>query len=90
MPLALLAAWPGNHLHPPDLASQALTPDTKDKEVMTPHASADHTINPDVERFGYQRAGTAAIEIDSSHLVMLSHLNEIADLIRTGITATAD
>jgi pimeloyl-ACP methyl ester carboxylesterase len=53
-------------------------------------ASADHTINPDVERFGYQRAGTAAIEIDSSHLVMLSHLNEIADLIRTGITATAD
>jgi Zinc-binding dehydrogenase len=53
-------------------------------------ASADHTINPDVKRFGYQRAGTAAIEIDSSHLVMLSHLNEVADLIRTGITATAD
>jgi hypothetical protein len=27
---------PGNHLHPPDLAGQALTPDTKDKKVMTP------------------------------------------------------
>jgi hypothetical protein len=35
-------------------------------------ATADHTINPDVERFGYQRAGTTVTEIDSSHLVMLS------------------
>ena len=52
-------------------------------------ASADHTINPDVERFGYKRAGTTAIEIDSSHLVMLSHPKEVADLIRTAIRATA-
>lgn len=52
-------------------------------------ASADHTINPDVERFGYQRAATTAIEIDSSHLVMLSHPKEAADLIRTTIRATA-
>ena len=49
----------------------------------------DHTINPDVERFGYQRAGITTIEIDSSHLVMLSHPNEVADLIRTAIKATS-
>jgi pimeloyl-ACP methyl ester carboxylesterase len=49
----------------------------------------DHTINPDVERFGYKRAGVTTIEIDSSHLVMLSHPKEVADLIRVAIKATA-
>jgi pimeloyl-ACP methyl ester carboxylesterase len=53
-------------------------------------ATADHTINPDVERFGYQRAGMTTIEIDSSHLVMLSHPKEVTDLIRTAITATTN
>ena len=37
MLLALLAACPGNHLHPPDLASQALTDRHKGQEVMTTH-----------------------------------------------------
>ncbi len=32
MLLALPAARPGNHLRPPHLASQALTPDTKDRK----------------------------------------------------------
>ena len=50
----------------------------------------DHTINPDVERFGYKRAGITMIEIDSSHLVMLSHPKEVANLIRTAIEATAN
>ena len=49
----------------------------------------DHTINPDVERFGYKRAGITTIEIDSSHLVMLSHPKEVTDLIRTAIETTA-
>ena len=51
-------------------------------------SSSDHTINPDVERFGYQRAGTTVVEIDSSHVVMLSHPKEVADLIRDAIRAT--
>jgi pimeloyl-ACP methyl ester carboxylesterase len=50
--------------------------------------SSDHTINPDVERFGYQRAGTTVTEIDSSHVVMLSHPKEVADVIREAIRAT--
>ena len=48
--------------------------------------SSDHTINPDVERFGYQRAGIRATEVDSSHLVMLSHPKEVADLIGEALT----
>jgi pimeloyl-ACP methyl ester carboxylesterase len=52
-------------------------------------SSSDHTINPDVERFGYQRAGITSVEIDSSHLVMLSHPKEVADLIREVLAAVA-
>jgi len=46
-------------------------------------SSNDRCINPDVERFGYKRGGVNTIEIPSSHLVMLSHPKEVADLIRT-------
>jgi pimeloyl-ACP methyl ester carboxylesterase len=48
-------------------------------------SSADHTINPDVERFGYQRAGIKTVEIDSSHLVMLSQPKAVTDVIREAI-----
>jgi len=50
-------------------------------------SSSDHTINPDVERFGYKRAGVRAIEVDSSHLVMLAHPGAVADLIREALAA---
>ena len=52
-------------------------------------SSADHTINPDVERFGYSRAQMTTVEIDSSHLVMLSHPTEVADLIREAVKAVS-
>jgi pimeloyl-ACP methyl ester carboxylesterase len=45
----------------------------------------DRTINPDVERFGYSRAGMTTIEIESSHLVMLSHPKEVCELIQEAI-----
>jgi pimeloyl-ACP methyl ester carboxylesterase len=49
-------------------------------------ASADHTINPDVERFGYQRAGVRkVIEIDGPHLVMQTHPDEVAAFITDAI-----
>jgi pimeloyl-ACP methyl ester carboxylesterase len=45
-------------------------------------SAADHTINPDVERFGYQRAGLRkVIELPSPHLVMLTHPAEVAAFI---------
>jgi pimeloyl-ACP methyl ester carboxylesterase len=53
-------------------------------------ASADHTINPDVERFGYQRAGLReVVEIDGPHLVMQTHPAEVADVVERAVAATA-
>jgi pimeloyl-ACP methyl ester carboxylesterase len=60
----------------------------KTKPAWGSVAINDHTINPDVERFGYQRAGMTTIEIESSHLVMLSHPKEVTDLIRTAIVGS--
>jgi pimeloyl-ACP methyl ester carboxylesterase len=48
-------------------------------------STSDHTINPEVERFGYQRAGMKQVELDSSHLVMLSHPKAVADVIREAV-----
>jgi pimeloyl-ACP methyl ester carboxylesterase len=52
-------------------------------------AAADRTINPDVERFGYQRAGMTTVEVDSSHLVMLAHPERVITLIEEVVRATA-
>ncbi|CAK7279855.1 alpha/beta fold hydrolase [Streptomyces misionensis] len=52
-------------------------------------ASSDHTINPDVERYGYQRAGMTTVEVDSSHLVMLSHPERVVELIEEAVRATS-
>ncbi|WP_371778908.1 alpha/beta fold hydrolase [Streptosporangium subroseum] len=49
-------------------------------------SSADRTINPDVERFGYKRAGLRkVIEIDAPHLVMRTHPAEVAAFITDAI-----
>jgi pimeloyl-ACP methyl ester carboxylesterase len=49
-------------------------------------AKADNTINPDVERFGYQRAGLRkVIELDSSHLAMLTHPDDVTGLITDAV-----
>ncbi|MFF4115840.1 alpha/beta fold hydrolase [Streptomyces sp. NPDC001714] len=48
-------------------------------------SSSDHTINPDVERYGYERAGMTTVEVDSSHLVMLAHPKKVAELIREAV-----
>jgi pimeloyl-ACP methyl ester carboxylesterase len=53
-------------------------------------SSADHTINPEVERFGYKRAGArTVIEIDAPHLVMQTHPAEVARFITDAIDALA-
>lgn len=53
-------------------------------------SAADHTINPDVERFGYQRAGLReVVELDAPHLVMQTHPSDVADVIETAVHTTA-
>jgi pimeloyl-ACP methyl ester carboxylesterase len=44
-------------------------------------ATADRAINPDLERFMTQRAGSKTIEIHSSHVAYMSHPAEVAKLI---------
>ena len=41
----------------------------------------DRTINPDLQRFMAKRMGASTIEVDASHLSLISHPQEIADLI---------
>ncbi|SNY72286.1 alpha/beta fold hydrolase [Paractinoplanes atraurantiacus] len=50
-------------------------------------STGDNTINPDVERFGYRRGGIRPVEIDSSHVVMISHPQEVAAVIREAVAA---
>lgn len=53
-------------------------------------SAADHTINPDVERFGYRRAGLRTVkEIEAPHLVMRSHPAEVATFITDAIDELA-
>ncbi|MEX3985348.1 alpha/beta fold hydrolase [Paraburkholderia sp. EG287A] len=44
-------------------------------------ATADRAINPDLERFMTQRAGSKTVEINSSHVAYMSHPAEVAKLI---------
>lgn len=49
-------------------------------------SSADRTINPDVERFGYQRAGLrSVVEFDAPHLVMRTHPEAVVGVIETAL-----
>lgn len=44
-------------------------------------STEDRTINPDLERFLAKRMGAKTIELKSSHLSMISHPHEVAELI---------
>ena len=44
-------------------------------------STEDRTINPDLERFMAKRTGAKTIEVKASHLSLISHPQEIAELI---------
>jgi pimeloyl-ACP methyl ester carboxylesterase len=44
-------------------------------------STQDRTINPDLERFMAKRMGATTIEVEASHLSLISHPQEITDLI---------
>jgi pimeloyl-ACP methyl ester carboxylesterase len=44
-------------------------------------STEDRTINPDLERFMAKRMGAKTIEVKASHLSLISHPQEVADLI---------
>jgi len=51
------------------------------KPVYYAVAKQDLTISPDLERFLAQRMNATTIEIDGGHMIMVSHAEEVADLI---------
>lgn len=52
-------------------------------------ARNDKAIAPDLERFEAKRAKSHTIEVDSSHVAMISHPDLVADQIRAAAHATA-
>jgi pimeloyl-ACP methyl ester carboxylesterase len=52
-------------------------------------AKQDHAIPPATERFMAARAHATTVEVKSSHAVMVSHPDAVADLILTAALATA-
>jgi pimeloyl-ACP methyl ester carboxylesterase len=50
-------------------------------------AQHDEVIPPDAERLFAQRMGATTIEVDSSHVVMISHPDEVTALIQSAIDA---
>jgi pimeloyl-ACP methyl ester carboxylesterase len=52
-------------------------------------STQDRTINPDLERFMAKRMNAHTIEIPSSHVSLLSHPQEVADLILEAAKSSA-
>ena len=52
-------------------------------------ATSDKAAGTDVIRSMAERAGATIIEVDASHVVMVSHPDVVADVIRSAVAATA-
>ena len=50
-------------------------------------AQNDETLPPDAQRQFAARMGASTVEIPSSHIAMVSHPNEVADLIEKAANA---
>jgi hypothetical protein len=61
--------------------------DTNEGDVETTLRTEDRTVQPDLERFLAKRMNATAYEVESSHVVMLSHPEFVLDVIRDAATA---
>jgi pimeloyl-ACP methyl ester carboxylesterase len=52
-------------------------------------ATQDQAIPPDAERLFASRMGAATVEVPSSHVAMVSHPDEVTQLIRTAAETCA-
>jgi len=48
-------------------------------------AKKDHTVHPDLERFLANRMGATIVEVDSSHVPMVSQPDVVVDVIRSAV-----
>jgi pimeloyl-ACP methyl ester carboxylesterase len=52
-------------------------------------ATEDRTVHPDLERFAAKRMGATVVELNSSHVPMLSHPKAVLDVIRNAARAVS-
>jgi pimeloyl-ACP methyl ester carboxylesterase len=72
------------------LTESAPTPAWRSRPVWAVLGTADRCIDPGVHRFSYERIGATVIEIEGgSHLVMISHPKEVADVVITAVRVGA-
>jgi pimeloyl-ACP methyl ester carboxylesterase len=63
------------------------TPAWKSLPTWFAVAQHDEVIPPDGERLFAQRMGATTVELDSSHVVMISHPDEVTTLIQSAVDA---
>jgi pimeloyl-ACP methyl ester carboxylesterase len=72
------------------LTEAAQTPAWRSRPVWAVLPSADRCIDPGVHHFSYERMGATVTEIDgASHVVMISHPKEVAEVVMTAVHACA-
>ncbi len=72
------------------LTEAAPTPAWRSRPAWAVFGSADRCIDPGVHRFSYERMGATVTEIDGgSHVVMISHPKEVAEVVMSAVHACA-
>ena len=72
------------------LTEAAPTPAWPSRPVWAVLPTADRCIDPGVHRFSYDRMGAMVTEIEgASHVVMISHPKEVAEVVMTAVRACA-
>jgi pimeloyl-ACP methyl ester carboxylesterase len=72
------------------LAEAAPTPAWRSRPTWGVFGTADRTIDPGLHQFSYERMGAEITKIEgASHVVMISHPTEVANVVRTAVRACA-
>jgi pimeloyl-ACP methyl ester carboxylesterase len=71
------------------LSEAAPTPAWRTRPVWAVLPTADRCIDPGVHRFSYDRMNATVTEIEgASHVVMISHPKEVAEVVMTAVRAS--
>lgn len=72
------------------LAEAAPAPAWRSRPAWGVLSTADGAIDPGVHHFSYERAGATVTEIEgASHVVMISHPKEVAEVVMAAVHASA-
>jgi pimeloyl-ACP methyl ester carboxylesterase len=72
------------------LTEAAGTPAWRSRPTWAVLPTADRCIDPGVHHFSYERMGATVTEIEgASHVVMISHPKEVAEVVMTAVSACA-